>query len=109
MTYLTGSWSFINPTWLDGCPEPCAWAATQPDSRSEGGFVEGGQVNVAATKAWRTPAYETAAMIRTPMVPLRIGCLLLGCLAVLGGTVAGSPARALGFSKITSPIQVPLN
>ena len=48
-------------------------------------------------------------MIRTPMVPLRIRCLLLGCLAVLGGAVAGSPARAQGFSTITTPIQVPLH
>jgi len=48
-------------------------------------------------------------MIRTPMVPLRIRGLLLGCLAVLGGAVAGSPARAQGFSTITTPIQVPLH
>jgi transposase-like protein len=39
-------------------------------------------------------------MIRTPMVPLRIRCLLLGCLAVLGGAVAGSPARGQGFSRL---------
>jgi hypothetical protein len=43
------------------------------------------------------------------MVPLRIRCLLLGCLAVLGGAVAGPPARAQGFSTITTPIQVPLH
>lgn len=35
--------------------------------------------------------------------------LWLACLGLLGATGAGTPARAQGFSTITSPIQVPLH
>ncbi len=39
----------------------------------------------------------------------RSRCLAVVCLAFLGGAIAGSPARAQGFSTITSPVQVPLH